>query len=1182
MISNFKISLKKLFPIQNIDPVAANAVFNFHVNLKSRKKYSFHRSIYSTSGNVVFTDFSAAKDFASKINSYNKENGIPKYVKASDIYAMGLIDEIFHFVIHSYRKNHEPGIIKRLYENVSGNIGKSRVKDTLKLFASSFIPPSVEEGYESIEDYFSKNFEGDVTGEIIEFEEMMLLKLANENPAFYQFRELFDDSELVHSSAYSEIFKKVESELDSTTEISSQGKKFSLIELLRSPMKAHPYSLTEQLKFIAEVWGLEILGDYSRKLLTAVGVLKEEDERGSMPGGSFNEVVTAQSLSFPWGDEDVYEPENFSTDSLWMPRVVMVAKNVFVWLDQLSKLYSKDITTLDQVPDDELKTMASRGLTALWLIGLWQRSRASRTIKQLMGNSDAVASAYSLYDYSIAEELGGEKAFLNLKERAWLYGIRIASDMVPNHMAIDSKWVNENPDWFLSLDNPPYPGYTYSGADLSSDTSIVVQIEDKYFDKTDAAVTFKRIDRKTGKTRYIYHGNDGTCMPWNDTAQLNYLKEEVREKVISTIIEIARNFPIIRFDAAMTLAKRHYHRLWFPEPGSGGDIPSRAEHGMTKEEFNKFFPKEFWREVVDRVAAEVPDTLLLAEAFWLMEGYFVRTLGMHRVYNSAFMNFLKNEENEKYRASIKNVLEFDPWILERYVNFLNNPDEETAVKQFGKDDKYFGVTMIMVTMPGLPMFGHGQIEGYQEKYGMEYRRAYWNESVDWDLVKRHEKEIFPLMHRRKLFAHVGNFNLFDFYREDGSVDENVFAFTNGYDNKQVLVFYHNKFAETAGWINTSAPCLDKVKGHTVSKSLCDALELNCEENGFVVFRDCITDEQFIRSVDEIKSSGMFAMLGAYKYQVFTDFGIVYESGKEPWSKLCEKLKGRGTKDLISDLNTIIYSSIHDRFRKFVNPVMFEKLVQERQSKKKKSSTSKFYKDICDLYNDFIKEISVFENCDSINRDIATLFINDLIAVIDLPLYELDDFDLEGDKYLHDNLSENKYYLFMIFGFTMVARLSMIFIEKNSGKQSFELLMKYGLDRLFTELIEQSGLSSFHAQKIVRHIRAFVFYQNWWRDYESLDFLPQLMKEIFNDKNMVSILQINEYEGKIWFNKESFEDLVAGLFVVSVLEILRNIEKKSERKTAFRKRYGYIKTLLATADASGYEVNAFLKLINKKA
>ena len=44
-------------------------------------------------------------------------------------------------------------------------------------------------------------------------------------------------------------------------------------------------------------------------------------------------------------------------------------------------------------------------------------------------------------------------------------------------------------------------------------------------------------------------------MPWNDTAQLNYLNPEVREAVIQTILSVARKFPIIRFDAAMTLTK---------------------------------------------------------------------------------------------------------------------------------------------------------------------------------------------------------------------------------------------------------------------------------------------------------------------------------------------------------------------------------------------------------------------------------------------------------------------------------------------------------------------------------------------------------------------------------------------------------------------------------------------------
>jgi len=33
---------------------------------------------------------------------------------------------------------------------------------------------------------------------------------------------------------------------------------------------------------------------------------------------------------------------------------------------------------------------------------------------------------------------------------------------------------------------------------------------------------------------------------------------------------------------------------------------------------------------------------------------------MHRVYNSAFMNMMRDEENAKYRSVIKNTLEFDP------------------------------------------------------------------------------------------------------------------------------------------------------------------------------------------------------------------------------------------------------------------------------------------------------------------------------------------------------------------------------------------------------------------------------------------------------------------------------------------------------------------------------------------
>ena len=149
--------------------------------------------------------------------------------------------------------------------------------------------------------------------------------------------------------------------------------------------------------------------------------------------------------------------------------------------------------------------------------------------------------------------------------------------------------------------------------DLSADPRAEIKIDDHYFDQTDAAVAFRVRDNRDGATRYIYHGNDGTTFAWNDTAQLDYSKAYVREQVMQAILHVARMFPIIRFDAAMVLAKRHVQRLWFPLPGVGGSIPSRAENAMSDEEFNALMPAEFWREVVDRVAVEVPGTLLLAK-----------------------------------------------------------------------------------------------------------------------------------------------------------------------------------------------------------------------------------------------------------------------------------------------------------------------------------------------------------------------------------------------------------------------------------------------------------------------------------------------------------------------------------------------------------------------------------------
>ena len=809
-------------------------------------------------------------------------------VGAEMLLALRTLNQVLQWVALRYFLDENPGGLARGRQWAVQKLGPGAVDELLRIFVRLFPPAEVARDGMEPEEYLAAAAEGLGRTDLAALE-LYLLFLNVTNPAADSAEDLFHDGELRRRASYLPFVTGIEEYLTEFEPPGSQG--VSLPHLLREPLLASPDSLAGQLAWIREHWAHLLPAHMLERLQFALDVLKEADvARGGEPG-------PPPVLEF--GPRDAYEePEAFSRDAAWMANVVLIAKSVYVWLDQLSRWYGRPIRTLDEIPDEELDKLARWGINGLWLIGLWERSTASRTIKQWLGNPEAAASAYSLYDYVIAADLGGEDAWRDLSERAGRRGIRLASDMVPNHMGIDSRWVVEHPEYFLQLDHPPYPSYRFTCENLCNTPGVTVRIEDGYWDRSDAAVVFQRVDESTGQARYIYHGNDGTSMPWNDTAQLNFLLPEVREAVIRVILDVARRFPIIRFDAAMTLAKKHYQRLWFPRPGDAGAIPSRAEHGMTREEFDRAFPKEFWREVVDRVAAEAPDTLLLAEAFWLMEGYFVRTLGMHRVYNSAFMNMLKMEDNQKYRQTIKNVLEFSPGILQRFVNFMNNPDERTAVEQFGRGDKYFGCMALMVTLPGLPMIGHGQIEGFTEKYGMEYRKAYWDEQIDQEMVARHEREIFPLMRLRHLFSGAEHFALFDFIHDDGWVDENVFAYANGADGERALVLYNNAYASTSGRIHMSTPVNRGSADHPDLHryTLAAALDLDCADTAWYALRDHVEGVEFLRNGRELCEQGLHAELRGYQYRVFTEIRRL-DGDAAAWADLATALRGGGVPDL---------------------------------------------------------------------------------------------------------------------------------------------------------------------------------------------------------------------------------------------------------------------------------------------
>ena len=916
----------------------------FHISRKVRDAAQVDDLLFSYSGNVVFANVGASRKLADALNKARPAGADPAGAyNAGALFAMGLIDELSHALVDRYRKEIDPAVLTEAVRWFTAQIQPEKLQQLLIEFTTQFPNVAVFRNQTTPEKWLAASTEG-IPNREAALEELLLLWIANLNPAFKPFHALFEDTGLKQQTAYADVTAAFPGFFSTRPPFAPEIG--TLFEALRAPMLASPDSLTGQLDFIREHWA-PYLGEDLKRILLAIDVLREEDlaiwmrfhppgpdqfRHGAPTWGSqgfegdefigYDEFKRKRYASGYQAPLDEYEA--FSTDQAWMPNVVLVAKSTYVWLEQLSKKYLRHIHRLDQIPDEELRLLADRGITGLWLIGLWERSVASQTIKRLRGHYDAVASAYSLKSYDIAADLGGWGAYNDLKHRAGAAGLRLASDMVPNHMGIDSPWVIEHPDWFVNRWESPFPAYSFNGPDLSTDSRVEIKIDDHYYDQTDAAVAFRLRTHSNGETRYIYHGNDGTTFAWNDTAQLDYSKAYVREHVIQTILHVARLFPIIRFDAAMVLAKRHVQRLWFPLPGAGGSIPSRAENAMSQEEFDALMPHEFWREVVDRVAAEVPGTLLLAEAFWLLEGYFVRTLGMHRVYNSAFMNMLRDEENAKYRSYLKKTIEFDPDIMKRYVNFMSNPDERTAIDQFGTGDKYFGTCTLLATLPGLPMFAHGQIEGFTERYGMEFKQAKMDESPNQHLVDRHQREIAPLLKKRYIFAGSSDFTLYDFWNGYGNVDENVFAYSNRFGDERSLVLYNNRYESTSGTIHISAGFMDKGSGNLRQRSLSEGLGLSTSGSVVIAYRDT-QGLEYLRRATEIHFRGLTFSLGGFQSIVLLGWHELWPNAEWPWDRLCDSLEGRGVRSIHDEMTRMRLRPLHNSLREVITSANIQTL-----------------------------------------------------------------------------------------------------------------------------------------------------------------------------------------------------------------------------------------------------------------
>jgi hypothetical protein len=353
--------------------------------------------------------------------------------------------------------------------------------------------------------------------------------------------------------------------------------------------------------------------------------------------------------------------------STWVrnPRIYEI--NTWVWLSELSAKTGTHIH-LASVPPAQWDAIASLGFDAIWLMGVWERSPAGIAIANQNPNllqdfrralpdfrtEDNVGSPYCVRQYAVDQHLGGPQGLAVARKELAKRGMKLIVDFVPNHVAPDHPWVTQHPEYFIH-------------------------------ETLDHARTSPASCVNVGGTIFAC-GRDPYFPAWPDVLQLNAFHPGLRQGVIETLSDIARQSDGVRCDMSMLLIIAIFERTW---GGRAGPKPAT----------------EYWEDVIPAVKKTHPDFLFIAEAYWDLE-WELQQLGFDFCYDKRLYDRLEHDTPESVRLHLCADLTYQQKLL----RFIENHDEPRAASVFSSE-KEKAAAVTTSTLLGARLFHEGQLEG---------------------------------------------------------------------------------------------------------------------------------------------------------------------------------------------------------------------------------------------------------------------------------------------------------------------------------------------------------------------------------------------------------------------------------------------------------------------------------------
>ena len=340
--------------------------------------------------------------------------------------------------------------------------------------------------------------------------------------------------------------------------------------------------------------------------------------------------------------------------------------NTRVWLRRLSHERGKQIT-LAEIDDATIDGFARQGFDWIWLLSVWRTGPAGRAVSRSrpewraefsailpdLEEVDICGSGFAINAHTVSDEIGGDAALAQFRERLAQRHIKLMLDFVPNHTAPDHPWAKSNPDYYVQGSEEQIGGTPQN---------------------------YMRVETDRGP-RILAHGRDPNYPGWPDTLQLNYANPQLQNSQIDELIAMAGKCDGLRCDMAMLVLPEVFQRTW----------------GVA--------PEPFWPKATAAARRAHPAFTFMAEVYWDLE-WTLQQQGFDYCYDKRLYDRLQSGDVRSIREHFHAGLDYQ----DKLARFLENHDEPRAASAF-QWPKHRAAAAITFLSPGLRFFHQGQFEG---------------------------------------------------------------------------------------------------------------------------------------------------------------------------------------------------------------------------------------------------------------------------------------------------------------------------------------------------------------------------------------------------------------------------------------------------------------------------------------